>query len=250
MFVLAGMVIAITKLVYGRWSPMFALDRRRHRRIRDRRHRRRARDRPGRGARRPAADRQRLRAGVRSATARRARWRCPADLQWMVNPREDVLALLEQAQREARERRRCRRSRRSRARAMPPTRSSTSPRSRARPDRGRQQGDDRRQAVPARLGAEQGLAPRAVLGADRADDLTRGPATAPPATWRQPLGRRAGVEQAVAVVVVRHRARRAASPSARAARASAPASGVRPSTRLAITSAAVAETSGAAIEVP
>ena len=42
---------------------------------------------------------------------------------------------------------------------------------RAGPDRRRQQGDDRRQAVPAGLGAEQDLAPRTVLGADRANDL-------------------------------------------------------------------------------
>ena len=34
---------------------------------------------------------------------------------------------------------------------------------RRRPDRRRQQGHDRRQALPARLGAEQGLPPRALL---------------------------------------------------------------------------------------
>ena len=44
---------------------------------------------------------------------------------------------------------------------------------RRRPDRGRQQGHDRRQALPARLGAEQGLPPRALLGADHPDDLAR-----------------------------------------------------------------------------
>ena len=73
---------------------------------------------------------------------------------------------------------------------------------RCRPDRGRQPGDDGRQAVPARLGAEQGLPPRALLGADRPDDVTG------PLDWRRRLGRaargrRAGVEQAVAVVGVR-----------------------------------------------
>ena len=40
-----------------------------------------------------------------------------------------------------------------------------------RPDRGRQQGHDRRQALPARLGAEQGLPPRALQRADHPDDV-------------------------------------------------------------------------------
>ena len=42
---------------------------------------------------------------------------------------------------------------------------------RRRPDRGRQQGHDRHQALPARLGAEQGLPPRALQRADHPDDV-------------------------------------------------------------------------------
>ena len=58
------------------------------------------------------------------------------------------------------------------ARATPPTRSSTWRRSSARgSDRGRQQGHDRRQALPAGLGAQQGLPPCALFGADHQDDL-------------------------------------------------------------------------------
>ena len=51
----------------------------------------------------------------------------PADLQWMINPHDDVMALLEAARAEARAAG-SRTSRRSRARATPRTRSSTSPR--------------------------------------------------------------------------------------------------------------------------
>ena len=40
-----------------------------------------------------------------------------------------------------------------------------------RPDRGRQQGDDGRQALPARLGAEQGLPPRSLQRADHPHDV-------------------------------------------------------------------------------
>ena len=61
---------------------------------------------------------------------REERQQIPEDLQWMVNPREDVDATLEEAAKGLRETRR-RRSRRTRARAIPPTRSSTWPRSRA-----------------------------------------------------------------------------------------------------------------------
>ena len=70
----------------------------------------------------------RLRARARRAAARGGRSRCPADLQWMVNPREDVDATLAEAAR-GRARRRRRPSRSTRARATRPTRSSTSPRS-------------------------------------------------------------------------------------------------------------------------
>ena len=64
---------------------------------------------------------QRLREEARQA---------PEDLQWMVNPREDVEATLSEAAEQRRGRRR-RRSTPSRARATRPTRSSTSPRSAA-----------------------------------------------------------------------------------------------------------------------
>ena len=95
----------------------------------------------------------------------------PEDLQWAINPREDVDATLEAAAAVAREAgveverlptpgRSGRRDPRRRRRA------------RGRPDRGRQQGHDRRQALPAGLGAEQGLPPRALLGADHQDDLS------------------------------------------------------------------------------
>ena len=81
----------------------------------------------------------------------------PKDLEWMVNPREDVEATLKEAAEEvegagvkvetfAREG--------DPADAILDVAEET----RRRPDRGRQQGHDRRQALPARLGAEQGLA--------------------------------------------------------------------------------------------
>ncbi len=93
----------------------------------------------------------------------------------MVNPREDVLALLEEAGRGGTAwpasagrdvrppgRRRRRDPRRRRGAAL-------------RPDRRRQPRHDRGQAIPARLGPEQGLPPRPVLGADRPHDLAAGP---------------------------------------------------------------------------
>jgi nucleotide-binding universal stress UspA family protein len=55
----------------------------------------------------------------------------PADLQWMINPHDDVMALLEEAASRL-ARGASRRSRRSPDRATPPTQSSTSPRSSAR----------------------------------------------------------------------------------------------------------------------
>ena len=61
---------------------------------------------------------------------REERQQVPEDLQWMVNPREDVDATLEEAAEEPRGGRR-RRARPTRARATRPTRSSTWPRSRA-----------------------------------------------------------------------------------------------------------------------
>ena len=71
--------------------------------------------------------RQRLRAGVRTRLREEAR-EVPEDMQWMVNPREDVDATLQRAAERDRGRGR-RRSRPSPARATRPTRSSTSPRS-------------------------------------------------------------------------------------------------------------------------
>ncbi len=82
------------------------------------------------GARRQAADRQRVRARVRPAAAQRG-IEAPQDLQWMINPREDVLQVLQQAERRREVRWREPRSRHSRARATPRTRSSMSPRSSA-----------------------------------------------------------------------------------------------------------------------
>ena len=95
----------------------------------------------------------------------------PEDLQWMVNPREEVDETLSDAAdivREAgveveifaREGDPGRRDPRRRRGA------------RRRPDHRRQQGHDRRPALPARLGAEQGLPPRALLGPDHQDDLS------------------------------------------------------------------------------
>ena len=61
---------------------------------------------------------------------REERQQVPGDLQWMVNPREDVSETLEEAAEPA-ARGRASRSRPTRARAIPPTRSSTWPRRRA-----------------------------------------------------------------------------------------------------------------------
>ena len=67
---------------------------------------------------------------VRGSRLREERQQVPGDLQWMVNPREDVDATLERrGARQSSEP--ASRSRPTRARATRPTRSSTSPRSRA-----------------------------------------------------------------------------------------------------------------------
>ena len=104
----------------------------------------------------------RLRAGRRRSGCARRRARRPRDLQWMVNPREDVEATLREAAEEIEAagvpvhdlRPRGRPGRRDPRRRRG---------ARRRPDRGRQQGHDRRQALPARLRAQQGLPPRALL---------------------------------------------------------------------------------------
>ena len=94
----------------------------------------------------------------------------PEDLQWAINPREDVDATLEAAA--ALGARGRRRGQRLPAPGRPRRRDPRRRRGARRgPDRGRQQGHDRRQAVPAGLGAQQGLPPRALLGADHPDDL-------------------------------------------------------------------------------
>ena len=122
--------------------------------------------------RREARARQRLRAGVRAAAAR-GRREAPEDLQWAINPREDVDVTLEAAAAIAREAG-CARSRLpapGRPRRRDPRRRGGAG---GRPDRGGQQGHDGRQALPARLGAQQGLPSRALLGADHPHDLSRG----------------------------------------------------------------------------
>jgi nucleotide-binding universal stress UspA family protein len=85
---------------------------------------------------------------------REERQQVPGDLQWMVNPREDVSETLEQAAGRLRDPRR----RRGGAR---------------RPDRGRQQGHDRSQALPARQRPEQGLASRSLQRDDHPDNIDR-----------------------------------------------------------------------------
>ena len=95
----------------------------------------------------------------------------PGDVQWMVNPREDVEATLSEAAERVEAAGVARQD--VRARGRPGGRDPRRRRgARRRPDRGRQQGHDRRQALPARLGAEQGLPSRALLGADHPDDLS------------------------------------------------------------------------------
>ena len=141
-----------------------------HRRLRDRRQGGARGDRAGQGGRRLDRARVAPTSRCRASGCARRRAQAPEDLQWMVNPREDVDATL----REAAERVEAAgvTVTHLRARGRPGRRDPRRRRgARRRPDRGRQQGHDRRQAVPARLGAEQGLPPRALLGADHPDHL-------------------------------------------------------------------------------
>ena len=107
----------------------------------------------------------------------------PEDLQWMVNPREDVES-------------HPRRGRRTRSRSSgvevetfaregDPADAilDVAEEKKRRPDRGRQQGHDRRQALPARLGAQQGLPSRALQRDDHPHHL--GQASAPHRTVRR-----------------------------------------------------------------
>ena len=105
------------------------LDRRRHGRVRDRPQGRRRGDRP-RQVRRRQLSLVSAYEPVPKARLREEARQTPADLQWMVNPREEVDATLSDAADIVREA--GVRSRSSPARATPPTRSSTSPRSAAR----------------------------------------------------------------------------------------------------------------------
>ena len=97
----------------------------------------------------------------------------------------EVLELLEQARDTAAQRRAARSSRGAagRCRRRHPRRGRGTARG---PDRRGQQGHDRRQALPARLGPEQGLPPRTLFGADRAHDLTCARFRSP--LWAWPCG--------------------------------------------------------------
>ena len=90
---------------------------------------------------------------------------------------------------------------------------------RRRPDRRRQQGHDRRQALPARLRAQQGLPPRALRGDDHPDDRRR---AARSRRRRRSARRRRGC---------RARARRGRAPSPSAAPRPRPASASAPARR-------------------
>ena len=217
------------------------VDRGGHRRVR---HGARGRAPGGRaGGPRPGAPRRRLRlrAGAQGAPcARRARTRRPTP-QWAVNQREDVDATLREA-----------------ATAAPRPGSTSHVRApgrpadaildvaeeqQRRPDRGRQQGHDRGEALPAGLGAEQGLPPRALQRAHHPDGLAR---RAPSSL---PRFARAGVDQPGAVHTSPPRCAEVAR-GAPQRRGIAVGLGLAPSTPLASTSAATADTCGAAIEVP
>ena len=107
---------------------------------------------------------------VSEGRLREERQQVPGELQWMVNPREDVSQTLEGAAEGLRaagievEI--------ARPRGRPGGRD---PRRRrgagGRPDRGRQQGHDGREALPAGQRPEQGVAPRALQRDDHPDDL-------------------------------------------------------------------------------
>ena len=102
---------------------------------------------------------------------REERREVPKDLEWMVNPREDVEATLKEAAEEV-EGAGVKVDTFAREGDAADAILDVAEEHQGRPDRGRQQGHDRHQALPARLGAEQGLAPRALQRADHPDDLT------------------------------------------------------------------------------
>ena len=97
----------------------------------------------------------------------------PKDMEWMVNQREDVDATLEEAGEQAKD-----------AGVNVETFARQGDPADAILDVAEEQGSDLiivgnkgmtgRQALPARLGAQQGLPPRAVVGPDHQDDLGGG----------------------------------------------------------------------------
>jgi len=93
----------------------------------------------------------------------------PEDLQWAINPREDVDVTLEAAAAVARE---AGVTVNVYPRQGDPADSGCRRGAGGRSGRRGQQGHDRRQALPAGLGAEQGLPPRSLLGVDHSDYLT------------------------------------------------------------------------------
>ena len=95
----------------------------------------------------------------------------PKDLEWMVNPRDDVLEMLDAARDEADRAGVDEVETFARQGDAADAILDVAEEQRADLIVVGQQGDDRRQALPARLGPEQGLAPRTLLGADRANDL-------------------------------------------------------------------------------
>jgi hypothetical protein len=102
---------------------------------------------------------------VSRARLRDEKRQVPADLQWMVNPREEVDATLADAAERVAE---SGVEPRTYAREGDPRRRGGA---RLGPDRRWQQGHDRSEALPARIGAEQGHAPRALLRDDHPDDV-------------------------------------------------------------------------------
>ena len=175
---------------------------------------------------------------VSDARLREESLQVPADLQWMINPREDVAGDARGGgERDPRGRRRGRGLRPSgRSGGRDPRRRRGA---RQRPHRRRQQGHDRRQALPAGLGAQQGLPPRALLGADHPDGVRRPAASSP---RRRRRGRRRSSGRGPGG---RGRAR-----CARGGARPRPGVGSSPSTPEASTSAATPATCGAAVDVP
>ena len=94
----------------------------------------------------------------------------PPDVQWTIGPREDVESLLADCAQRAEA---AGVGARTHARQGDPADAilDVAEETSADLDRRRQQGHDRRQALPARLSAEQGQPPRALLGADHPDEL-------------------------------------------------------------------------------